>query len=139
MADSLREFVKRRAGDLCEYCRLPQKFTSLSHEIDHIIAVKHRGPMVATNLALACYGCSKHKSSNIAGIDPVTGTIVRLFHPRRHKWSAHFYWDGPVLVGRTDIGRATIEVLEINLPGRIEIREALIDDGVFPPRIGEPT
>ena len=57
----------------------------------------------------------------------------RLFHPRVHKWSAHFRWDGPMLVGRTDIGRTTVEVLEINLPHRVAMREALIDEGVFPP------
>lgn len=130
MADSLRQFVKRRARDVCEYCRLPQKHTPLTHEVDHVIAVKHRGPTVAGNLAWACFGCSRHKSCNIAGIDPPTGAIVRLFDPRRHKWSAHFRWNGAVLVGRTSIGRATIEVLEINHFHRVAFRQTLIDEGV---------
>ena len=133
MADSLHHLVKRRAKETCEYCRLAQKYTPLTHEIDHIIAVKHRGPTVASNLAMACFACSRHKSCNISGIDPKSGAIVRLFHPRRHKWSTHFRWNGAVLVGRTDIGRATIEVLEINLSHRIVVREALIDAGLFPP------
>ncbi|HZZ79288.1 MAG TPA: HNH endonuclease signature motif containing protein [Gemmataceae bacterium] len=133
MADSLREYVKRRANDVCEYCQLPQKVVPFSHELDHIIAVKHRGPTAANNLAWACFGCSRHKSCNIAGIDPKSGSIIRLFHPRRHKWATHFRWNGPVLVGRTDIGRATIEVLEINLPRRIALRQSLIDDGSFDP------
>jgi len=81
---------------------------------------------------LACYACNKHKFSNISGIDPESGAIVRLFHPRRHKWSAHFKWDGAVLVGRTAIGRTTIEVLEINMPHRVEFRSMLIDEGAFP-------
>jgi hypothetical protein len=44
----------------------------------------------------------------------------------------HFRWDGPVLVGRTAVGRATIAVLAINLPHRLAQRAALIDEGVLP-------
>ena len=133
MADTLHELVRRRSRNACEYCRLAQRHSPQTHEMDHIIAAKHRGPTIAGNLALACYWCSKHKSCNISGIDPKSGKITRLFHPRVHKWSAHFRWDGPMLVGRTDIGRTTVEVLEINLPHRVAMREALIDEGVFPP------
>jgi hypothetical protein len=103
--------------------------------MDHVIAIKHRGRTIASNLAAACFACNQFKSSNIAGIDPKTGAIVRLFHPRRHKWSAHFRWAGPVLVGRTAIGRTTIEVLEINLSHRMAFRQALMDETGFPPRI----
>jgi hypothetical protein len=45
--------------------------------------------------------------------------------------ATHFRWDGSVLAGRTDIGRTTIEVLEINLPHRVAFRQTLIDEGVF--------
>jgi hypothetical protein len=33
----------------------------------------------------------------------------------------------------TDIGRATIVVLAINRPHRVAHRQALFDEGVFPP------
>ena len=56
-----------------------------------------------------------------------------MFNPRRHSWHRHFHWDGPLLVGRTAIGRATILVLEINLDYRVDLRQELIDEGVFPP------
>jgi len=112
---------------------VPQSVDELPFEIDHIIARKHGGPTSADNLALACFSCNHHKGPNIAGLDPVTKNITRLFHPRRHKWRRHFRWDGPRLVGRTAIGRATIAVLEINLPYRITLRQALIDEGVLPP------
>ena len=102
-------------------------------QIDHIIARKHRGPSVAGNLALSCLVCNGHKGPNLAGIDPASRKIVRLFHPRLHKWTHHFRWDGAVLIGRTPIGRVTVIVLEINLPYRVAIRQALIDEGVFPP------
>jgi hypothetical protein len=69
----------------------------------------------------------------LSGIDPKTGKITRLFHPRIHKWSAHFRWDGPILEGRTEIGRTTVEVLEVNLAHRVAFRQTLIDEGAFPP------
>jgi hypothetical protein len=110
-----------------------QEHDRLAFEIDHIIAIKHRGRTVAGNLCLACFPCNSHKGPNIAGIDPVTRRVVPLFNPRRHKWSRHFRWVGAVLVGRTPLGRATVEVLEIDLPIRVAFRQALIDVGEFPP------
>lgn len=66
---------------------MPQEFDGFTHEIDHVIARKHRGPTVAGNLALACFPCNNHKGPNLAGIDRVTRRLIRLFHPRRHKWA----------------------------------------------------
>jgi hypothetical protein len=74
-----------------------------------------------------------YKGPNIAGIDPVFGEVVRLYHPRRDVWSEHFTWDGPVLVGRTAIGRTTIHVLWMNHPHMVEIRRWLIIAEKFPP------
>jgi 5-methylcytosine-specific restriction endonuclease McrA len=129
----LEQLVWQRAQGQCEYCQLPQRLSRLPFEIDHVIARKHRGRTVAGNLCLACFACNHHKGPNIAGIDPVTRKIVPLFHPRRHKWHRHFRWDGPRLVGLTAHGRATLAVLEINLPHRVALRRALIDEGIFPP------
>lgn len=133
MERALIELVWRRARGRCEYCQLSQPCCPLLHEIDHVIARKHGGPTMAANLALACFACNNHKGANVAGIDARTGMIVRLFHPRRHKWERHFRWRGAELVGRTPIGRVTVAVLEINLRYRVEFRQALIDDGQFPP------
>jgi hypothetical protein len=36
-------------------------------------------------------------------------------------------------VGKSPIGKVTIDVLAINLPYRIELRTTLIDEGIFPP------
>jgi len=58
---------------------------------------------------------------------------VPLFHPRRHKWARHFRWQGPVIIGRTPIGRATVLLLCMNLPERVALRALLIQEGVFPP------
>jgi hypothetical protein len=133
----LERLVWRRAQRICEYCPMPQDYDVLPFQIDHILALKHGGLTVARNLALACFFCNNRKGPNIAGRDPLTGRIVRLFHPRRDQWLQHFQWDGPRLAGRTPIGRATIAVLEINLPHRIALRQSLIEEGVFPPSIAK--
>src|SRR5258708_7434490 len=114
MNHDLEELVWQRAESLCEYCRMPQQFDTFAHEIDHVIAQKHYGPTLAHNLALACFPCNNHKGPNVAGVDPTTGKITKLFNPRRNKWQRHFRWHGPYLVGLTPIGRATISVLNIN-------------------------
>jgi hypothetical protein len=132
--DALAELVRERADHCCEYCRLPQVFSSTRFQLDHIIAEQHGGISVASNLALACLASNNHKGPNLAGIDSRTGKKVWLFNPRRQKWSRHFRWQGPVLIGRTPVGRATIAVLARNLPHRVAQRAALISEGVFPPR-----
>jgi hypothetical protein len=127
-----RHYVRQRAGNRCEYCRMKQQFDELVFQIEHIIPRKHHGPDAKDNLALACFSCNNHKGPNLTGLDPITGELSRLFNPRANKWEDHFAWDGALLVGRTPIGRATIDVLAINLPYRLELRLALTEEGVFP-------
>jgi hypothetical protein len=131
MDDALKQLVWDRAGDSCEYCQLPQHFDILPFQIDHIIAVKHHGATSADNLALSCFNDNSYKGPNIAGIDLVTGELTPLYHPRRDRWSDHFEWVGPTLIGRTAVGRTTIDVLNINLPERVEYRRLLIQSGVL--------
>ncbi len=132
MDASLRRLIWRRANDTCEYCRISQSLDDLPFEIDHIIASKHRGPTIAGNLALSCYYCNAFKGPNIAGVDSKSEKITPLFHPRHEEWIEHFEWNGPVVVGLTPTGRATIDVLRMNQPERVSLRAALIDEGVFP-------
>jgi hypothetical protein len=101
--------------------------------VDHIVARQHGGLTVLENLAFACLHCNRHKGPNIAGTDPTTGDLVRLFHPRNDHWNVHFEWTGVALTGRTAIGRATIHVLSINDPDFMAVREALIGEQAFPP------
>jgi len=105
---------------------------SFALHVDRIIARRHGGQTVLENLALACLHCNRHKGPNIAGTDPRTGKLIRLFHPRTDQWSVHFEWIGAVLAGRTEIGRATIQVLAINAPDFLAVREALIQEETFP-------
>ncbi len=133
MEQELRQRVKIRAGNRCEYCGLPQVFAAMvQFQIEHIVAKQHGGSDKLSNLAWACQRCNLSKGPNLAGIDFQTKRIVPLFHPRRQKWHRHFSWDGPLLIGLTPVGRATIHVLNMNDPHRLVLREQLIADGVFP-------
>src|SRR5690242_7822111 len=97
----LQQQVRRRAQGRCEYCHFPAKFTLLPFQFDHIIAEKHGGLTMLDNLAFSCFFCNSHKGPNIAGLDPKTGELTRLFHPRQDDWSEHFRWNESWLVGLT--------------------------------------
>lgn len=109
-----------------------QEFDELPLQIEHIVARKHHGSDEFDNLALACFSCNNHRGSNLSGIDPVSGEMTRLFHPRSDDWRTEFELEGALIVGKTPIGRATVDVLAMNLPYRVELRRALIDEGVYP-------
>lgn len=128
----LRDLVWRRAEECCEYCRMPAVYGETTFEIDHVVARSHGGHERDSNLCLACFACNSFKGTNLSGRDIQSQKTVLLFNPRRHKWSRHFYWEGPILIGRTAIGRATIATLRINLDHRVAHRKELIDEGVFP-------
>ena len=129
MNESLRQSVRDRAGARCEYCHLPEEYHELPFQLEHIIARKHRGTDESENLAWACYNCNAHKGPNIAGIDPQTQLMTRLFHPRLDRWEGHFVWVGAELLGKTEVGRATVEVLEINREENLGLRRILLLGG----------
>jgi hypothetical protein len=56
---------------------------------------------------------------------------MRLYHPRRYKWTYHFRFQGSRLIGRTAIGRTTIEVLRMSHPQLVALRELLMAGGAF--------
>lgn len=129
MKAELRQLVWSRAIAACEYCRVPQPLDPLPFGIDHIRAQYHGGSTTEENLALACFNGNTFKGTNAAGYDPQTDELTPLFHPRQDVWEEHFGWQGPVLVGKTPSGRATIVVLQINLPERTEFRRLLLKAG----------
>ncbi len=97
--------------------------------MDHVRARKHRGRDTLQNCCWACAYCNSFKGSNAAGYDPDTDELVPLYNPRSDRWDDHFTWRGPGLVGKTPVGRATIDVLRINQPGRVEHRRLLVSTG----------
>jgi hypothetical protein len=103
----------------------------LPHEVDHIRAKKHRGSHSLENTCYACAYCNSAKGSDVASYDDETGELLPLFNPRSDDWSNHFYWQGPLLIGKTATGRATISLLRINAVARIEHRRLLMEAGTY--------
>ncbi len=130
MNRALRNQVRALAGGCCDYCRMPAEWDPLPFQFDHIIAQQHGGATIVDNLAWSCLHCNKHKGPNIASIDPLTGQLAPLFHPRQQSWERHFIWNGAILVGRTRGARATIRVLAMNDPDFAAFRSELMEEGV---------
>lgn len=125
LSQELRDHVRQRAQECCEYCLLNERDAFFPHEPDHIIAKKHGGLTTLANLCLACFNCNRFKGSNIASIDSISGNLTPLFNPREQLWNEHFEVSGGLIAPLTPIGRATEQVLQLNLISRIEVRAAL--------------
>jgi hypothetical protein len=71
------------------------------------------------------------KGPNVAGLDSATRQLTRLYHPRSDGWDERFECKGAQIVGRTNIGRVTVQVLGVNESDFVEVRAALRDEGVW--------
>ena len=130
--------VRRRAGDRCEYCCLPQSAFRRAFHIEHIVARQHGGSTRLDNLAFACWNCNLKKGPNLSGVDPQTGQVTALFHPRKDEWEEHF---SAVIApssrsvveirGLTPVGRATVQVLGLNEEMRQMLRYELWLEGLY--------
>ena|SRR6266516_3820290 len=129
---ALRQLVFERARGRCKYCLIHQDVSIYSHEVDHIIALKHGGQTQADNLAVACLPCNRYKGSDLTTFDTLRHTIVPLFNPRQNTWSEHFILDDASIIGLTPIGRATVVLLKLNAPTRLPHRQVLMAQGRYP-------
>jgi hypothetical protein len=126
---AVRLHVRQRAGNRCEYCRTQQEHEPfVSYQVEHVIPKQHGRRDDEENLALACPSCNLHKGPNLTGIDPATGAIEPLFHPRAQAWADHFESRGPYLVGKTSTGRVTVRVLAMNDDARVDLRREALDE-----------
>lgn len=134
-SEKLKTQVRERAKNICEYCRSQAAFSSQPFAIEHIKPFVAGGKTVLSNLAFACQGCNGHKFTYTEGYDSVTRQKVPLFNPRKQKWSDHFTWnaDFTLIIGTSPCGRATVETLELNREGCINLRRALYAYGKHPP------
>jgi hypothetical protein len=130
--EGLRALVQQRAGGRCEYCLFHEEDVIIPHQPDHIIARKHRGQTQEQNLAWACFVCNRFKGSDIASIDIETGRIIRLFHPRKDKWTKHFRLEGALIIPLTPRGRVTEYLLQFSHADHVELRHYLIPAGRYP-------
>ena len=130
--EALRRAVAERALYRCEYCRRPEIDSFIRYQSDHIISRKHKGKTSLNNLAHACPICNNAKGSDLATVLEEEGQLIRLFHPRKDDWFAHFYVEDGLILPKTEIGEATINLLKLNDVNRILERLDLIEAGLFP-------
>jgi hypothetical protein len=126
--------VHQRAHFCCEYCQTCQQIMGQAMHIEHI---EPNGDNSLDNLCLSCPSCNLSKAKATSAPDPSSGEIVRLFNPRTQIWQEHFEWieDGIMLRGLTEVGRATIERLKINLPRIVDARRVWVEAGKHPPNL----
>lgn len=127
--------VRQRANWLCEYCHTNERWQYVRFTIDHLIPTAEGGDDSLENLVLACFHCNRRKSDKQTATDSGTGQSVALFNPRRDQWPEHFIWsaDGLWIIALTAIGRATVELLELNRDRVRLIREADVNVKRHPP------
>jgi hypothetical protein len=132
MDAALRRWVAERAGHRCEYCHLHRDHQpSVSLHIEHIIARRHGGDDSPENLAVACLRCNLHKGTNLTGVDPATGELTPLFHPRLHRWTEHFKFHKGHVVGLTRTGWTTASLFQMDTPDRVDLRLELQEAGLW--------
>jgi hypothetical protein len=130
-----RARVAERAQACCEYCRSQERFSPDSFSVEHIIPLARGGKDSFANLAFACQGCNNRKYTSVEAFDAISQMVVPLFNPRKHKWTEHFAWsaDGSLILGLTPVGRVTVEKLQLNRAGLVNLRRVLSEAGEHPP------
>jgi hypothetical protein len=130
-----KQNVFERASGCCEYCLSRADFSPSPFAAEHILPRHAGGTNKLDNLALSCQACNNHKFTATEALDPGSGLIVPLFHPRRDKWSEHFSWseDFLTIIGQTPTGRATVNRLQTNRASVVNLRRVLRLDGKHPP------
>lgn len=131
----IRAQAVARAQSCCEYCFAQERFSPDPFSVEHIVPTGRGGSHALDNLAYACQGCNGRKYTSTDSIDPATGERAMLYHPRQHVWSDHFVWNTEytLILGITPIGRATVEKLQLNRGGLVNLRAILAPLKLHPP------
>lgn len=130
MDAALDRLVWERARERCEYCGCAQSWYLTPFQMDHIIARKHLGPTVESNLALSCFHCNLRKGSDIASLD--AGTLTRLFNPRVDSWRDHFLLEpSGKITALSPVGRVTVFLLQLNEEEPLRVRQVMLELGVL--------
>ncbi|MCA9192118.1 MAG: HNH endonuclease [Planctomycetales bacterium] len=130
----LRRRVRAHFLQRCAYCQTSEGLTVVTFEFEHIQPLSHGGQTDFENLCLACPTCNRHKANRVIGLTD-EGIETRLFHPQRDSWLAHFDWsvNSTVIVGLTEVGVATVNLLRMNRPQLVEVRSLWGIVGKHPP------
>lgn len=128
----LRRLVALRAHGVCEYCLIHQEDACFSFHIDHIVSRKQRGPTTSANLALSCLRCNVAKGTDPGAYIGRPPRLIRLYHPRQDRWEEHFRLAAARIAPLTEVGEATVRLLNLNAPDRLLLRRTLIKAGRYP-------
>jgi len=96
----LRKLVIEQANGRCEYCLVHQDDSPFTHHLDHLIALKHGGQTIESNLALACLDCNRTKALTL---QPLTRRMALLFPssiPAPKPGASILRWKAPESPGR---------------------------------------
>lgn len=135
LSESLRQKVRQRAGNRCEYCLSHQDYIMGRLQIDHIKPLAKGGFNTEDNLCLACELCNQYKWTQTEGFDTESSKLVSLFNPRNQEWNEHFTWnlEGTEIIGITACGRATVVALRLNNNLAMIVRSNWVQAGWHPP------
>jgi len=134
VSEELSQAIRSRAHGRCQYCLMHESLQGATFHVEHVIPKSKGGESTLENLALACPGCNLHKAARTTAIDPLTGEQIPLFHPVRQRWSEHFRFKGYEMEGYTAVGRATVEMLDLNQIRRSADSPAEEAFGLYPPK-----
>ena len=135
LTPQIKQQVRLRAKNCCEYCYSQEKFATHIFSVEHIKPLSKGGNNNLDNLALSCQGCNNHKYNKTEGKDTISGAIISLYNPRHQNWQEHFNWnqDYALIIGLTPTGRTTVEILRLNREGLVNLRRILYTMGEHPP------
>jgi hypothetical protein len=133
--EKLKRQVEERAKKRCEYCQT-QMLVIIVLQVEHIHPSSKGGETTLENLSLSCSMCNNSKKAFLTGVDPKTDQESRLFNPRIDLWEEHFAWieDGVKIEGRTAVGRATVQRLNMNREDVLDSRRLWVAAGWHPPK-----
>lgn len=139
LSKKIREFIAQRAHFRCEYCQSRADCACESFEAEHIIPQSQTGSSRPDNLAFTCRGCNSRKSDRTTALDPLSLQLEPLFNPRMDLWTEHFAWDDAFthVIGLSPTGRATVNALQLNRQGLVNLRKLMILGGIHPPILSD--
>ncbi len=134
VSDKLRQKIVDQAGDRCGYCLGEQRYIFEPLEIDHLLPTGKGGTDDEENLWLACRFCNSRKGMQTQGFDELTKKKLPLFNPRKQNWNRHFTIENGIeIVGKTSVGRATVNALQMNNHLVITVCKNWLIAGWYPP------
>ncbi len=134
--ENIKIKVRETSRFRCGYCLILQRYSPMIFQFDHYIPVSLGGTNNEENLWLVCGNCNNAKSDKTEAFDSVTKSTVPIFNPRTQIWNEHFETskDRAIIIGKTPIGRGTVEALKLNDERVVVVRREWVFAGWHPPK-----